>query len=120
MSIRYAALFCVIFISKIAYSEITLKSKKKLYSASFYLQANQQIDNQVKLNSRGFSLFITKQRKRQKWLSLSFGYVFDFQRGFNFYTINYDEKGELRPNINSPFRPYYKYKKKEILPVPFS
>ncbi|HPH83030.1 MAG TPA: hypothetical protein PL185_10670 [Flavobacteriales bacterium] len=118
MSIRYAALFCVIFISKIAYSEITLKSKKKLYSASFYLQANQQIDNQEKLNSRGFSLFITKQRKRQKWLSLSFGYVFDFQREFHFYKINFNEVGELRPNSNSPFRPYYKYKKSLYIDIP--
>jgi hypothetical protein len=118
MSIRLTGILLFFFITQTIFAENASDKKKKLFSTSFYLQANQQIENREKLNSKGFSLFVTKQRKRQKWLSLSFGYVFDFQRGFNFYTINYNEKGELRPNSNSPFRPYYDYHKSLFIDIP--
>ena len=107
MTIRFFCVTLLLLCVLPAFALSKKKKKKALYSSSFLLHSQHTTYQKKPLASKGLELYFTKQRKKQKWLSLSLGMNVDFARRFYSYPFNPDYFNSQNPNAISSARFYY-------------
>ncbi|MFM2285453.1 MAG: hypothetical protein RLZZ543_950 [Bacteroidota bacterium] len=118
MSIRIISIV-LLLLSVLPVSALSKKKKKKaLYSSSFLLNSQHTTYQKQPLVSKGFELYFTKQRKKQKWLSLSLGMNIDFAKRFYSYSFNPDYYNSQYPEVYSTTRYYYYEEKRSHFSFP--
>lgn len=113
MSIR---LFCVTLLLLCVLPAFALSKKKKkkaLYSSSFLLNSQHTIYQKKPLASKGFELYFTKQRKKQKWLSLALGMNVDFSHRFYPYSFDPNYFNSKYPHSTTRYY-YFEWKRSHV------